>query len=202
MSENMVSNVKKAANVVIKPAAILSQHNTVATSGAPKGDPSERQDYDVDSGKLTAGFASSVMPTLEERTIFQRRPSANHTDGKPLFDALDESGEQGESDDIPEAKVTDKDKKQMEGKPIDASGDQHGTSKAPKIAGPANEQDKFGVPANADKGDHSVPNKDIDRHEETEEEKLAVKARSTLRKHLSVKVGISPVSRICGLFGC
>ena len=194
MSENAISNVKKAANVVIKPAAILSQHNTVATSGAPKGDPSERQDFDRD-GELTAGFASSVMPTLEERTIFERRPSAGHANGQPLFDALDEQNKKGEGHDIPEAKITTKEREQFEDKAIDeVENPKDGSGKAPVIAGPANEQDKFGVPANADGEDKEVPNKDTERHTETDEDRLAVKARSTLRKHLSAKVGTSPVS--------
>lgn len=196
VSENAISNVKKVANVVIKPAAILSQHNTIATSGAPKGDASERQDYDRD-GDLTAGFASSIMPTLEERTIFERRPSAGHANGQPLFDAIDEENEKNGSGagDIPEAKLTAKEREQFDDKPIDGVEDsKKGSGKAPVIAGSANEQDKFGVPANADKEDEEVPNKDTERHTETEEDKLAVKARSTLRKHLSAKVGTSPVS--------
>ena len=195
MSENAISNVKKVANVIIKPAAIVSQHNSVATSGAPTGDKSERQDYDRD-GKLTAGFASSVMPTLEEKTIFERRPSASHANGQPLFDALDEAGENHQYNDVPEAKVTSEERKEFEGKPIDEMEGQQGSSKAPKIAGPANEQDKYGVPANADKEDKEVPNKDTERHTETEEDELAVKARTTLRKHLNAKVGTSPVSQV------
>jgi phospholipase D1/2 len=191
MSENAISNVKKAANLIVKPAAIAKQRNTVLTGDAD-GDESERQDFDVD-GLRTAGFASSVMPTLEERTLFERRPSASHANGKPLFDALDDGEGAGPSD-IKEARMSKEEKADLADRPIDASKDKSGTRHAPKIAGPANEQDKFGVPANANEDDTAVPNKDIERDEETEQEKLAVKARTTLRKHLNAKVGVSPVS--------
>ncbi|KAJ9102280.1 hypothetical protein QFC19_004828 [Naganishia cerealis] len=86
LSENAISNIKKSANVVIKPASIVKQKNTIIGAGAT-GDISERQDYDR-KGIIAQGFASSIVPTLEEKTIFERRPSARHANGKPLFDVL------------------------------------------------------------------------------------------------------------------
>lgn len=190
LSENAINNVKKAANVVVKPASIIKDRTTIATSGA--GDVEERQDFDRD-GAIARGFAGSVVPTLEEKTIFERRPSARHANGKPLFDALDDGEGQGEND-VEEATVPDNIRKDVASKPVNAQED-GGTNSAPKIQGPANEQSKFGAPANANEGDVGVPNRDTKRSDASQQEQAAVEARATLRKHLSAKVGTSPVSQ-------
>lgn len=134
------------------------------------------------------------MPTLEEKTIIERRPSARHANGKPLFDALDEGEGEGQ-DDVEEATVRKQVRKDVKSEPVNAQQD-GGTSSAPKIDGPANEQSKFGAPANANEGDDEVPNRDTKRSDASQQEQAAVEARRTLRKHLSAKVGASPVSEM------
>lgn len=167
---------------------MIKEKNTIATSGA--GDVGERQDFDRD-GAIARGFAGSIVPTLEEKTIFERRPSARHANGKPLFDALDEGEGQGEND-VEEATVPSHVRKDVASEPVNAQQD-GGTSSAPNIDGPANEQSKYGAPANANEGDVGVPNRDTKRSDASQQEQAAVEARSTLRKHLSAKVGASPV---------
>lgn len=186
LSENAITNIKKAANVVVKPASAVK-----AKAGAGSaGDSSERQDFGRD-GQVAEGFASSIVPTLEEKTIYERRPSARHTNGKPLFDALDEGEEP--QDGVDEAEVPDNVRDDVESEPVNAQ-QNGGSNSAPKIDGPANEQSKYGAPANADEGDTSVPNRDTKRSDANDQERAAVSARKTLRKHLAAKVGMSPVS--------
>jgi phospholipase D1/2 len=172
--------------VVVKPASAVK-----AKAGAGSaGDSSERQDFDRE-GNVAEGFASSIVPTLEEKTIFERRPSARHTNGKPLFDALDEGQE--DLDGVQEATVPDKVRDDVESEPVNAQ-QNGGSNSAPKINGPANEQSKYGAPANAEEEDTGVPNRDTKRSDASEQEQAAVSARKTLRKHLAAKVGMSPVS--------
>lgn len=186
LSENAITNIKKAANVVVKPASAVK-----AKAGASSaGDTSERQDFDRE-GNVAEGFASSIVPTLEEKTIFERRPSARHTNGKPLFDALDEGQE--DLDDVQEATVPDNVRDDVESEPVNAQ-QNGGSNSAPKINGPANDQSKYGAPANAKEEDTDVPNRDTKRGDASEQEQAAVSARKTLRKHLAAKVGMSPVS--------
>lgn len=190
MGGNVVNDFKRAADVVIKPIALVKAHDNIIASSGPDGDDSERQDIDR-HGQITAGFASSVVPTLEEKTLLERRPSAKHSNGKPLFTVLDEDEGQGEED-VSEARLTKDEKQDMIDKPVDRTNTKSGSRTAPKISGIANEHEKFGVPANATDEDDSVPNKGTERADESEVEKQAVKARTNLRKHLSAKVGASP----------
>lgn len=187
LSENAISNVKRAANVVVKPAAIVKEHNTILGSGKTD-DYSERQDSA--GGKRVSGFASSVVPTLEEKTIYERRPTATHANGRPLFDAIDEGEAEGKEE-VHEASVPKEDLERFTDKPVNEQQD-GGTSKAPKMGHSSLQTDKYGAPANATENDDAVPNKDTNRDEETENEQNAIKARQTLRKHLDAKVGVSP----------
>ncbi|OCF40014.1 phospholipase D [Kwoniella heveanensis CBS 569] len=213
MSENAITNVKKAADKVIHPVARVVGNDTIAHHVIDDGDPSEREDLPPGGGKgSTAGFASSIVPTLEEKTIFERRPSATHANGKPLFDVLEESegghgspsegghgsktspGLQGDQDqqgsEPEEAKVPDSAKKDnliSDGNP---SAKKAG---APKILSDPSETEFYGAPANAQQSDDDLPNRDTQRTGEKEQD-LAVKARKTLRKHLNAKVQLSPWS--------
>src|SRR3954447_25633282 len=88
MSENAISNVKRGANVVIKPISVLTSHSTPANNAfKPKEDDHERQDVD-NNGERTQGFASSVVPTLEEKTISQQQTSQRHDGVKPPANAI------------------------------------------------------------------------------------------------------------------
>ncbi|WWC88903.1 uncharacterized protein L201_003818 [Kwoniella dendrophila CBS 6074] len=219
MSENALSNVRKAADKVIHPISAAVGGQTVAhhMMDGGDGDPSERADYDpTREGEQTVGFASSMVPTLEEKTIYERRPSGTHANGKPLFDLLEESegghgtlgsdddGQEGDS--LEEAKVPERAKKD------DLISDDNPSAKkagAPKILSKPNETELYGttantfipdeaLPENQNQTDNSSNNKNgKEKEKETsttreKEEPLALKARKTLRKHLNAKVQLSP----------
>jgi phospholipase D1/2 len=197
LSENAISNVKKGANVIIKPLSLLKEQKSTALNSVRKkqGDDPERQDFDRD-GEVTAGFASSIIPTLEEQTIFERRPSQKHVNGKPLFDAIDEGeADQPDGQAVEEATVPNDVKPKSKPKPVDADHDKGGTSSAAKIYPDDGETELYGAPANATDEDDDLPNQDTAREDDqaTEAEQKAVKARQTLRKHLAANVGVSPV---------
>jgi phospholipase D1/2 len=140
------------------------------------------------------------VPTLEEKTIFERRPSGQHPNGKALFDLVEE-GEQpaGDSQSSPEeASVPNQTKD--EGATVDDNTRDTKTG-VPRVRGHPEEQEKFGQPANAHDGDEKPPTKAKDgkggdeaESKYTKEQEMAVKARKTLRKHLNAKVGMSPWS--------
>ncbi len=160
-----------------------------AKKRAKQEDP-EREDYS-DDGEAERGFASSVVPTLEERTIAERRPSQRHTNGKPLFDAIDEGEVQGEGD-IEEATVPDNAKPNDKPVPVDQDADGTGGSSSAAKVRPSDGPEKYGAPANAVENDDDVPNADTGRDEHTQLEQDAIKARKTMRKHLAAAVGVSP----------
>jgi phospholipase D1/2 len=165
-------------------ATVLGGQTIAQHTRADDGDPTERQDYD-DSGRAEAGFASSIVPTLEEKTIFERRPSAKHANGKPLFDVLEQ---EEVSVDPKEAEVPGGVKEDSHiGEEKDAR-----TSDAPRVQGEPGEKELYGAPANAAPDDDRSPTENTERNDASENEQAAVNARRTLRKHLSVKVGVSP----------
>ncbi len=197
LSENAISNVKRGANVIIKPLSLLKEQKNTALNSVRKkqDDDPERQDFDRD-GEVTAGFASSVIPTLEEETILERRPSQKHVNGRPLFDAIDEGeADESEAQSVEEATVPNDVKPKDKPVPVDADQPGGGTASAAKIVPDDGESELYGAPANATDDDDEVPNKDTERDDgqATEMEKNAVKARQTLRKHLAANVGVSPV---------
>lgn len=204
LSENAKGKMSKAADKVVYPFQVATGHNTIATSRSDKTDPGERRDFDTD-GNEQQGFADSMVPTLEEKTIFERRPSAVHGNGKPLFDLIEE-GSQGQGSPSPSAAAS------GIGHPDEAtvpSDDKHdnptvdpeikpGKTGVPKVRGEANETELFGAPANAQEHDDAPPTRDRDPvseddedYQTNEKEHAAVKARQTLRKHLNAKVGMS-----------
>ncbi|KAJ2932640.1 hypothetical protein H1R20_g4455, partial [Candolleomyces eurysporus] len=119
----------------------------------------ERKDYNV-KGEQVTGFASSVVPTQEEKTLMEGRPHKENTDKSHHPHGL-------QQDVITE---------EEEGS--DYSADQiH--SEARTLDG-----ESYGAPANAPKDDAPPrPSADLDN----EQQRGAAEARSTLRKHLSVK---------------
>lgn len=98
VGENVRSDVHKLGQKIKHPIATAEGEVLPEPSGpgsGPEGDASERLDMGPD-GKLHSGFASSVVPTLEEKTLYERRPSASHANGQPLFgmeDAIPEEAE-------------------------------------------------------------------------------------------------------------
>jgi phospholipase D1/2 len=208
VSENAKGKIAKAADAVIYPVKLATGHNTIATSRSNKTDPSEREDFD-EEGNVRQGFADSLVPTLEEKTIFERRPSGQHPNGQALFDLVEE-GEQPAGDDggaasgqnqPSEAAVPGEPKKTN---PSVDNNVKDGKTGVPKVRGDPGEEEKFGAPANAHQGDDKPPTKGRggkgeDDEEPTDpkrrhEQEMAVKARKTLRKHLNSKTGMSPWS--------
>ena len=174
----------------------MLKNNEFITPGGIPGEKEEREDYNR-RGKSTEGFASSIVPTLEEKTLFERRPDATHANGKPLFDLIEE-GENAESDgeavqtSAPgEAQVPDK-AKQGESI-IEENKDASRSEKkaAPKIKKAPDEKELYGIPANAVDDDDAPPTKDSGDREPDEDEKKAISARKTLRKHLAAKTSMS-----------
>nr|XP_019045930.1 phospholipase D [Kwoniella bestiolae CBS 10118]OCF24860.1 phospholipase D [Kwoniella bestiolae CBS 10118] len=208
MSENAISNVRKAADKVIHPVATVISGDTVAHHSTGNGDPSERADFDPDQeGRETAGFASSMVPTLEEKTIFERRPSGTHANGKPLFDVLEESeGGHGTTSDghgssLEEAKVPEHAKKDTLISDDNPSAKKAG---APRILSKPDETELYGTTANSfipehikNKEKHKSKNDDdVEEQipgdlEKEKDDNAAIKARKTLRKHLNAKVQVS-----------
>ncbi|ODN95881.1 phospholipase D [Cryptococcus wingfieldii CBS 7118] len=203
MSENAISNVKRAADKVLHPIAVAKSGETVALNDGG-ANPSEREDFNP-HGKIDKGFASSMVPTLEEKTIYERRPDQSHANGKPLFDHIDERGEDGQvgqaksgkGDDEPgEAEVPTETKKS--GLIVDSDGAK--VSGVPRLRGKVSDTELYGTPANVPGDNDKIPVHDTDRTVENEDEEAidemnaAVKARKTLRKHLSAKVQMSPWS--------
>jgi len=154
------------------------------------GDASEREDFDR-AGRQAAGFASSIVPTLEEKTIFERRPSAKHANGQPLFDVIEEGGEGNSSGEPKEAQVPGSTKE------TDTIVDDNPEAKkagAPAVVGQPGDKEMYGAPANATTDDNEIPNQDTDRNdniEASEQEKAAIQARKVLRKHMGAKVGMN-----------
>ena len=188
MSNNMRDNILRTADKVIHPVQLIKHGEFAANPENFDGDESERQDFTND-GERTEGFASSIVPTLEEKTIFERRPHASHANGKPLFDLIEE-GEAGGEDNAPKEASVDSRVKQND-TVLDA--DKHASkSGVPKVRGDPGDDEPYGAPSNAVKGDTEVPNKDIDRNDDTDQQRAAITARKTLRKHLQAKIGVSP----------
>jgi phospholipase D1/2 len=203
LSENAKGKMAKAADTVIYPFQLATGHSTIATSKSEKLDPSEREDFDSD-GNVRQGFADSLVPTLEEKTIFERRPSGQHPNGQPLFDLVEE-GEQPQGDNggassgqnQPEEATVPGQAKDKNPHIADSGGG------VPRVRGDPGQEEKFGEPANAHDGDQRIPTKakgdaeGDDAEPEgkpTKDQQEAVKARKTLRKHLNAKVGMSPWS--------
>ncbi|KAL7424031.1 Phospholipase D1 [Cryptotrichosporon argae] len=177
LSENTISNVKKVADKAIHPIQAVAQGNVMVASS--NGDPSERRDY-APGGKAEQGFASSLVPTLEEKTIFERRPSGKHANGRPLFDLL-ENDQAG--DNLHEAEVP------SEVKQTDVIADDNPDAKvggAPVARGEPGDKEKFGVPADADPAEDELARGGSDK------EQAAVDARKVLRKHLEAQVKADP----------
>ena len=113
-------------------------------------------------GSSQPGFASSKVPTLEERVVYEHRPhDTKDPSEKPLMDSIDE-GNDGEP--LPEAAVADG--TELFGAPADA---------APSAA-----------------IDDRPPNSRPGQDEASEAEKAGVVARRQIRKHLAVQTGAKP----------
>jgi phospholipase D1/2 len=128
----------------------------------------ERKDMGPD-GCVVAGFASSVVPTLEEKTMAQRHPDAQHPNGAPLF-GLDGAMSTSEVS-VP---LDPDGKGKSDGAELQAGRPGMGELR------PQPDTDKLGAPAPTEA--HPLR---PDEHEEASD------VRKILRKHISPKVGSS-----------
>lgn len=165
----------KAVHVAVDVADIDTVHYMqkmgLETKGAigSKNDKRLEEERQVFSrtGQKVPGFASAVVPTLEEKTIFEHRPRPEQAKGfRPIMDITEENDAESHSyKGPPEAKVH------------DGSGE------------------LFGAPADASKNvqtDDEPPHARSAQIDATEEEKAAIRAREIIRKHLSAKFGAAP----------
>lgn len=126
-------------------------------------------------GEKVPGFASSVVPTIEEQVISERKPERTSGSDKPIKDELDE-GEKGEAG------------------VAESNGFTHGTEPSQSRVQDGSGQ-LFGAPADAakyPKTDDEPPHAQGAPNDADDIENAAVGARKILRQHLSVKVGTKP----------
>lgn len=206
MSENAISSVKKTADKIVHPVAVIASGQTAAHHQRNVGDSSEQEDYQPE-GETSKGFASSVVPTLEEKTIFERQQSAQQANGRPLFDLQEERSQQG-GQDVSQTKSKEEREEPSETNVPRKTKDHitlfDGDSTAQKPSVPRSQiesssKELFGTPANISTLNDDLPVRGTDRQAEgagkgADEGQTALKARKILRKHLNANVQVSPWS--------
>lgn len=158
-------------------------HNAVAQSAGDDTLDNERKTYDRD-GNLVEGFASAMVPTLEEKTIMEHRPAEDKADGAPIEDKIPNDTSNATSETRNDGAGGDSyfnnnqgDTSQEDGKPPQPR---------------TNDGDLYGAPADASKDaktDDQPPHARSGVDDASEEEKAAPGARSILRRHLAAKLG-------------
>ncbi|KAJ6619535.1 hypothetical protein B0H10DRAFT_2026156 [Mycena sp. CBHHK59/15] len=141
-------------------------HNSLAQSAGDDSLDAERKTYDRD-GNLEEGFASAMVPTLEEKMVIEHRPPKDQADEAPLGDKLQDEVEPKDRNAIPE--------KESEG----------------DIKAPHTDEESDNV-QNHGEGKPEQPRTDdgdLFVDDASEEEKAAPGARSLLRRHLAAKLG-------------
>jgi phospholipase D1/2 len=124
----------------------------------------ERRTFNKKGEKVT-GFASAVVPTLEEKTIMEHRPPKEQANGElPLMDSVDRDSNGSIKGDLDQARVQ------------DSSGE------------------LYGAPAGAEGGPQKddAPPRGRTTSPKSPEEDAAVDARKMIRKHLGSRVGAKP----------
>ncbi|KAK7048243.1 NUC071 domain-containing protein [Favolaschia claudopus] len=142
----------------------------------------ERKTYDRD-GNLIEGFASAIVPTLEEKIVMEHLPPKDKADDAPIEDKVDEE-------------APDEDSKAANGAvEPDSYFDEHDVSETPdgKPDQPRTDDgDLYGAPADASntaKSDDQPPHARSGVDDASDEERAAPGARSILRRHLAAKLG-------------
>jgi phospholipase D1/2 len=110
-------------------------------------------------GEQVPGFASSVVPTLEEKVVIEQQPPSDKTNGSSLADKLD--SEDGKTSQAPAEQAT------ADGEKFGAPAD---ASRSPQT-------------------DDEPPHARSGVNDANEEEQAAPEARSHLRRHLGSKLG-------------
>ncbi|KAI0317663.1 hypothetical protein OF83DRAFT_1276417 [Amylostereum chailletii] len=122
----------------------------------------ERQTFGRD-GEVIPGFASAMVPTLEEKMVFEHRPAASKSDGEPIEENPATKAQEEDGTAPQEARLEDG---QLFGAPADAS--------------------------ESPEKDNEPPHARSGKDDADEEEQKAPRARSILRKHLTAKLGQTP----------
>lgn len=205
MSENAISRVKKTADKVVHPVAVIASGQTAAHHRSDAGSPPEREDYQPEGG-TSKGSASSMVPTLEEKTIFERQPDAQAANSKRLFDHQEEHEQQGGQDisgagigggeEPSEAEVPRETKEHATLFNGDSTAQKSGVTRLQ--IGPS-DKELLRISANTSASNDDMPMR-VNDHESEDERKgideghAALKARKILRKHLNAKIQVSPWS--------
>ncbi|CAK5284305.1 unnamed protein product [Mycena citricolor] len=128
----------------------------------------ERMMFDREGNK-EPGFASAIVPTLEEKMVLEHRPAEEHADGTPIEERVAEGVQENDSGN---AQVDDGESKPEQPRTEDG--------------------DLFGAPADASqdpKTDDQPPHARSNVDDATDEERTAPHARSLIRRHLAAKLG-------------
>ncbi|KAJ6584781.1 phospholipase D [Mycena capillaripes] len=156
-------------------------HNAVAQSAGDEALDAERKTYGRD-GTLQEGFASAMVPTLEEKTVLEHRPPKDQADDAPIEDKLEDAPDNTGNDAA------------VEEGPLDGKAD--GQTPEQEDGQPSQPRTDdgvlFGAPADASrsaKTDDQPPHARSGVDDATEEEKAAPGARSILRRHMAAKLG-------------
>ncbi|KAJ7696033.1 phospholipase D [Mycena rosella] len=165
-------------------------HNSMAQSAGDNTLDAERKTYDR-AGNLEEGFASSMVPTLEEKTVLEQRPPKEQADDAPVEEKLQSVPE----DAAPEDAAPEKESEAADEGPK-PNGETHGDASPREEGKPpqarTDDGDLFGAPADASKTaktDDEPPHARSGVDDANEEEKAAPGARSILRRHLNAKLG-------------
>ncbi|KAJ7505449.1 phospholipase D [Mycena galericulata] len=156
-------------------------HNSIAQSAGDEALDAERKTYTRD-GKLEEGFASAMVPTLEEKTVIEQRPPKEQTDDAPIESKLENEGENGASEHGSEAAE--------EASNADGDRPAEENGKPPQVR--TDDGNLFGAPADASqsaKTDDEPPHARSGVDDANDEEQKAPAARSILRRHLGAKFG-------------
>jgi phospholipase D1/2 len=161
-------------------------HNSLAQSAGDDALDEERKTYDR-AGNKEDGFASSMVPTLEEKTVLEQRPPKDQADDAPIEEKLENKPENSSSEQGSE--VADEDPK-PNGDDGGSTSNQENDPEPPQPR--TNDGVLFGAPADASqsaKTDDQPPHARSGVDDASEEEKAAPGARSILRRHLAAKLG-------------
>lgn len=149
----------------------------------------ERQMFTRD-GEKVEGFPSSIVPTLEEKTIMEHRPPGPEADDEPIADKLSEgtlSGSDGKSK---------KEDSSTDGSPskgdsiLQNRSNTEVTNETPED--PRVDEELLGAPANASISpqiDTQPPQAKPHVDDADEQERAAPRVRSVIRKQLTSKLG-------------
>ena len=191
------------ATRILRKAGIKS-HGVDASAGDRYLD-DERQMYSR-TGEEEPGFPSSVVPTLEEKTVNEKRPKQRE-EGTPIHEILEEEESVGTQDSPSQQNGDVRHSEQSSNGPPTPLDHPNGTTEVTVNGHPGEKEvgkqhephqarletgELYGAPADASvdpQHDDQVPHARSGKVDADEEEEKAPEARATLRKHLTAKLG-------------